>query len=115
MPSGQIPCDPGVHGANGQIAASGTGAIRIVGVQQPRSFDRREHRVQRKSADPVHRFAVSGGIEFLGDRSCSTVLPTKQRGQRLSAGAIPQHQGFALIADPDRRDTRRIHLCKEFF
>jgi hypothetical protein len=92
----------GINGAKAQLTAAGTGAFRVVLVQQPPRFGGREHRVQRQTAELPDPLTDTGIKQVLAGPSGPLVLPADHRADRFPAGPFPEQQRFPLGAQPDR-------------
>jgi len=99
---GELPHQPAVHRAKGQLAALGRIACAGHMVQQPLQLGAREvgvHQQARLSLD-------GGGMAFASQLGAgglgAAVLPDDSVVHGLARLAVPQHRGFALVGDAHR-------------
>ena len=97
----QVPQQPAVDGAEGQLAGRGPRAgIRHV-IEQPGQLGGREIGVQFESAAVLDQGRVAGLAQALAVGNGAAVLPDDGGRQRAARGALPQHGGFTLVGDAD--------------
>ena len=91
LPTGERPRQPGVDGAEAQVAVAG--AVDVV--EQPGELGGRLVRGQGE---------VVGGLgrDALADRA--QVLPAERRGDRLARRAVPDDRAGPLVGDADGGD-----------
>ena len=98
---GELPHQPAVDGAEGQLSGRGPGAgIRDV-VEQPRQLGGGEIGVQLKAAATMDQGRVAGLAQALAVGNGAAVLPDDGGRQGAACGALPQHGGFTLVGDAD--------------
>jgi hypothetical protein len=90
--AGQIPDEPGVDGAEGEIA-------RLAAIEQPFDLRARKVGVDDEAGALADQFRMRR--ERLAHGSGAAVLPDDGIGDRLSGLAIPDHGGLALVGDAD--------------
>ena len=98
--------DPRVHGAQAQVAAGGTGPVRVEAIEQPPGLRRGEHRIKRQAAELPDR--IRGVGVLAAHRGGALVLPADQRREGFAGFAVPEQQGFPLGAQPDTGQPARI-------
>ncbi len=99
--AGELPDQPGVDGAKGQLTTFGPGAGAGHVVKQPLQLGTGEVRIKHQPGFLLHPPGMSGGLEFVAAAGGAAVLPDNGRGKRLAGFAVPQHRSFALIGNTD--------------
>ena len=90
LSTGEVPDDPGVHGAEGQVPL----AVVVVGVEQVGQLGRRR----------VRRQAEALALQHQAGAGRAQVLPADSRADRLTGGAVPHHGRCPLVGDADGLD-----------
>ncbi|MNL06343.1 hypothetical protein D3C87_1269760 [compost metagenome] len=101
---GQLPDQPAIDGAEGQLAAFGAGAGAFVVIEHPAQLGAREIGVDDQAGLLLEGVAVAGGLQRLAHRRGAAVLPDQRAAHRLAGLAVPQHGGLALVGDADGAD-----------
>ncbi len=104
--AGQVPDDPGVHGAEEDLAAFGARAAQALDVvEQPaglRAGEAGRQRQARLAAEAVLADALRRApAQAVG----AGVLPDDRVVDRLTGVPVPQQRGLALVGDADRLDV----------
>ena len=97
----ELPGEPAVDGAEGELAALRPRAQPGVAVEQPRELGAGEVRVEQQAGAPRHLGLVALGLEPRAGVGRAAVLPDDGRRHGSAGGAIPQHRGLALVGDAD--------------
>ena len=106
-PAREIPGQPAVDGAEGQLAALGPGAGAGDVVEQPLELGAGKIGVYDEAGALAEQVGMAGLGQVVADRGGSPILPDDGAVQRLPAGAIPEYRRFALVGDADGGDPRR--------
>ncbi len=111
------PDQPGVHRAEGELAASRP--VRGSGhrLQDPAQLGRREVGIQEQARTRAHQRLEAIAAQLVTYARRSPVLPDDGRGDRARGGSLPHDGGLALVRDADGRDrssrqaaeTQRLH------
>ena len=99
----QVPHQPAVDGAEGELAALGAGARIGDVVEQPGELGGREVRIELQTGAHAHVLGPARGAQALALGRGAAVLPDDRGGERTPAGTLPQHGGLALVGDADGR------------
>ena len=105
VPAGQVPDQPGVDGAEQQLAALGAGA------QARRCRPAASAASGRRSRWPAAGRSARGSGPGRPRRPArdqpvgAGVLPDDGVGDRLAGGLVPDHRGLALVGDADRGEV----------
>ena len=103
----QMPDQPAINGAEGELAALGTFACARHMVEQPGELGGREIGIELQPGACAHIVCPALGAQARALCGGATVLPHDRGRQRTAAGALPQHRGLALVGDADRRHLAR--------
>jgi hypothetical protein len=99
VPAGEVPDQPGVHGAGEDLAPLGTPAQAVDLVQQPAQLGAGEVGGQRQAGPAAEEvFVRAQGVE---DRAGTGVLPDDRVVHRAAGVPLPDDRGLALVGDPD--------------
>ena len=105
LAAGQLPDQPGVDGAEKQLALfrllSGAGGV----VQQPFDLGAGEVGIGHKAGLFPDDIAVAPGFQLVDDGGGAAALPDNGVGNGLAAGFFPDHGGLPLVGDADGRDV----------
>jgi hypothetical protein len=88
---------PGVDGADAQLAAEGPRAVGVDRVEEPLELERGEHRVDGQAADLPDAGGVLGQLR--DPRGGAPVLPAEHGPDGLAGGAVPDERRLALRAE----------------
>ena len=103
--SGQVPDQPGVDGAEGELAGFGPRPRALDVVEEPLHLGPREVGVEKKAgAGGDHRF-VPGGLQGGAGVGGAAVLPDDGGVDRLAGLAVPDQRRLALVGDADGGDV----------
>ena len=100
--AGQVPNQPGIDRAEGEITASGTRTCARHVVEQPLDLGCGEVRIEQQSGCCSNVGLDASLAQRLTPLGCAAVLPNNRVRDRYAGCAIPDDGGFALIRDPDR-------------
>jgi hypothetical protein len=106
-PAGKMPDEPGIDGAERELAAFGALASAGDVVEQPRELRAREVGVQQEARALSEKRFVAGLSQSVTSGRGASVLPNDRVGDRAPRGPLPQHGRFALVGDADRADILR--------
>src|SRR6266446_5013800 len=99
--AGQLPQEPRVDGAEGQLAARGT-TTRVGGlVEDPRDLRPGEIGVQHQARAGPHHRLVTLGPQPVADGGGAAALPDDGAMERRAGGAVPDDRRLALVGDAD--------------
>ena len=105
---GQLPQQPGVHGAEQQISAlcffPGAGYV----VQNPLDLGGGEVGVQHQSGGFSYVVGKSPLTQLVAQGRGAAALPDDSVVYGLACGFVPDHRGLALIGDADGGDVRHV-------
>ena len=101
MAAGQVPDEPAVDGAEGQLAALGAVARALHVIEDPLDLGGGKIGIEHQAGLRRDCFAGTALFKFLAQRSGAAVLPHNGGMNRLAGGAIPHDHGLALIGDAD--------------
>ena len=104
-----MPGEPGVDGAERELAALRAPARAGNRIEQPRELGAAEIRIEHQAGLAAHQLFGAALFQLGAFRRGAPVLPDDRVGERLAALAIPQQRGLALVGDADRGDLLRIH------
>ena len=101
LAAGEVVDEPGVDGAKHEVARRRAFACAVDVVENPLHLGGREIRVERESRAGAHQ-PFCALLDKLVDQRCGTAaLPYDSVIDRLTAHAIPDHRGLALVGDAD--------------
>ena len=100
-PAGQLPDQPAVDSAEGQLPGLGPGSRAVHTVEDPGDLGGREIGVQHKSGAVGHKPGMSGIAQSGTDVRRAPVLPDDGVVDRITRRAIPDQRRLALIGDAD--------------
>ena len=106
-PARELPDQPAVHGAEGQLAALGGGARAVDVVQNPAQLGAREIGVDQQARLALDGVGMSGLAQLGAQRLGAAVLPDDGVVYGLARGAVPDHRGLALVGDAQGADVGR--------
>jgi hypothetical protein len=105
--AGEVPHQPGVDRAEGELAALGARPRSVDTVEQPAQLRSREIGVDQQTGTRLHeRFVLPQLVAQFGG---AAVLPDDGVVNRLAGGAVPHHRRLALVGDADRRELDARH------
>ncbi|OPZ05782.1 MAG: hypothetical protein BWZ09_00882 [Alphaproteobacteria bacterium ADurb.BinA305] len=99
----QMPQQPAVDGAEGELAALGAHARIGDVVEQPGELGGGEIGIELQPGARAHVLCAARGAQALALDRGAAVLPDDRGGEGATTGALPQHGGLALVGDADRR------------
>jgi hypothetical protein len=105
--AGQPPHQPGVDGAERQLAPAGLLACAGHVVEQPLQFGARKVGVDHQPGFGLHQRCQPVGTQAGAGGFGAAVLPDDGVVNRLPRGTVPQHGGFALVGDAQCVDVLR--------
>ncbi|OIQ78337.1 hypothetical protein GALL_399530 [mine drainage metagenome] len=100
--AGELPDQPGVDGAGGELAAGGARPRLRNVVEQPLQLGAGEVGIEQEAGLLLEGRRQAGGGEFRAHIGAAPVLPDDGRGERTAAVALPEHDSLALVGDADR-------------
>ncbi len=104
----QLPQQPAVHRAEGQLAALRLFARAGHVVQQPADLGRGKIRVDHQPGARLDQRRVALFAQLRAHSLAPAVLPDDGVVHRLAGPAVPQHRGFALVGDAQRADVASL-------
>ena len=98
---GHVPDQPGIHGAEGQLAPFGPfpGAFHVI--EHPADFGAGEVGVEDQACPGADKVGVSGFPQPVAHTCGAAVLPYDGVMYRLAGAAVPDDGRFPLIRDAD--------------
>ena len=102
---GQVPEEPGVDGAEGEIAFVGAGSRSGNVVEEPAEFAGGEVCVDDEAGFVLDGLEVAVAFELVAELGGATVLPDNGVVEGLAGVAVPEEGGFALVGDADGGDV----------
>src|SRR5690242_18298111 len=114
--AGELPHEPGVDGAERELAALGARARAGNVVEQPGELGAAEVRVDDEAGALAHQALGARRAQLLAERRRAPVLPDDRAMQRLAALAIPEKRGLALVRDAHGRELleRQVRFAHRF-
>ena len=100
----QVPDEPGVHGAEGDLAVLGAGPETGHVVEQPGRLGAGEVGGQRQTGLLAEPVLTVRSAELPGQRGGAGVLPDDRVVHGFARGAVPQERGLALVGDAERAE-----------
>ena len=105
--AGQLPDEPGVHGAERQLAGVGARARARHVVENPADLARGKIGVDEQAGLRLNRVAGAVGLQPLAVVGGAAVLPDDGVVHRLAGLAVPDDRRLALVGDADGGDVLR--------
>ena len=106
LAAGQVPGEPGVDGAEGELAAPGALARAGDRVEEPGELGSREVGVEHEPGPVPESGLVAGLPERVTSGRGSSVLPDDRVGHGAAGRPVPEHGRLALVGDADRGHVR---------
>ncbi len=106
----ELPDQPGVHRAEGELAARRAGARAGHVVQDPAELAGGEVGVDDQARLALDHPAVARLLPLVAEARGAAILPHDRVVDRLARAAVPHDRGFALVGDADGRDVRGLHV-----
>ncbi len=106
----ELPREPGVDGAEGELAALGAHAQARDVVEQPLELGRGEIRVEDEAGLRLNGLLQTFALQRIAARGGAPVLPDDCAVDGLSRAPVPYDRGLALVGDPDRGDAFGVEL-----
>src|SRR5580704_8906074 len=106
----QLPDEPAVHVAEGELSAVGeaTGTRHVV--EDPGNFAGGKVRIDQQAGALLDQRFVAVGFELVAERRGATVLPDNRVVNRLSGFAVPYDGGLSLIGNPECGNVPRTQF-----
>ena len=106
--AGKIPDEPGIDGAEGELA--GFGQIASAGdvIEEPLDFRSGEIGIENEAGFFLEFFGEVAGFEVVAGLGGAAVLPDNGVVDGLAGFAIPDDGGFALVGDADAGDVGKL-------
>ena len=101
LAAGEMPDEPAIDGAEGELAALGAGACAGHIVENPRDLGRGEVGIEDQAGLCETVFASAAGFEARAMSGGAAVLPDDGVMDGLAGCALPDDDGFALVGDAD--------------
>ena len=116
MAAGEVPDEPGVDGAEGQLALVCAGATAGDVVENPGDLGRGEVGVEDEAGSVGDVVGDAGLLELCAFGGGSAVLPDDGGVDGLAGGAVPHDYSFALVGDADGGEIAgaRARLGEDF-
>src|SRR5690606_16909891 len=99
--AGEVPDDPGVHGAEEDLATFGALAQALDVVEQPADLGAGEVGGQRQAGLAAEPVLAGVAAELTAQGVGAGVLPDDGVVDRLAGGLVPQQGRLALVGDAD--------------
>src|SRR5262245_16639880 len=106
---GQLPDEPGVDGAERELAGRRPRAGARHVVEQPADLARGEIGVDEQAGFCLNRFAGAAGLQPFAVVRRAAILPDDRVVDRLAGLAVPDDRRLALVRDADRGHVFRPH------
>src|SRR2546426_8763415 len=100
----EVPKQPGIDGAERQLAVLGSFSRALDIVQKPAKFASRKIGVNYQPGLASNVLAETLAFEFVTEAGCSSILPYDCIVERLASEPVPQNAGLALVGDADGRN-----------
>ena len=102
--AGELPDEPGLHGAEEQLSPLGPlpGAGDVV--QDPLELGAGEVGVHHQPGLPADGVGMAGGLELIAVAAGPAALPDDGVAHRLAGGLVPDDGGLPLVGDADGGD-----------
>ena len=101
----ELPREPRVDGAEGELAALGARAQAGDVVEQPLDLGRGEIRIDDEPGLRLNGLVPAFALQRIAARRGAPVLPDDRAVDRFPRAPVPHDRGLALIGDPDRGDA----------
>ena len=101
---GELPDEPGVDGAEGELATVGAGAGVGNVFEEPGDLAGGEVGVEDEAGAGLEEGLVAVGAELVAEGGVAAVLPDEGVVDGLAGGAVPDEGGLALVGDADGGD-----------
>ena len=105
--AGEVPDEPGVHGAEGQLARLRARPRPRHVVEDPRHLGAREVGIEHQAGPLTHHGLRAFRPEPVADIGGAPVLPDDRVHDGLPRLAVPHDGGLALVRDADGRHVAR--------
>ena len=105
--TGELPDQPAVNRAKGQLARFRLGARAGHMVKQPAQLGAREVGVDQQACLGLHQGLVAARPQIGADGLGPTVLPDDGMVNRLAGAPVPDHAGLTLIGNAQRMNLAR--------
>ena len=99
LPPSQIPDQPTVDGAKGQLPGPGLFARSLDVVQHPANLRPGKISIYDQSGFSLNRIGLPGLFQFTAKIGRSSVLPDDGIADRFSGGTVPNHRGLPLVGN----------------
>ncbi len=103
-PAGEAVDEPGVDGAEEELAALGAGAGALDVVQHPLHLGGREVGVDDEAAALADEGLAAAGLEGIAERGGAPALPDDGVAEGPAAPLLPDHGRLSLVGDADGGD-----------
>ena len=101
----ELPGEPGVHGAECELAALGAFAQARAVVEQPRELGAREIGIEEEAGLAGEERLEPRLSQLVTSRRGAAVLPDDGVPQGPPRAPVPEQRGFALVGDADGGDV----------
>ena len=101
--SGELPDEPGIDGAEGELAALGAQPRAGNIVEEPRDLGAAEIRIDHQTGFFMDDLLATVPLQLCTKICAAPILPDDRVVDRLAALPVPKDGGFALVGDADRR------------
>ena len=105
LAAGKVIDEPGVDGAKHKVARRRALARTVNVIEDPLHFGGREIRIERKPRAGAHQLFCALIDQLVDQGRGATTLPYDGVVDGLTAHAIPDHRGLALVGDADGGDA----------
>ena len=103
----ELPGEPGVDGAEAELAAFGARPRALDVVEQPGELGAGEIRIEQQAGARGDLGLMSRCAQLRTKIGGAAVLPDDGVRHRYARRAVPEHRGLALVGDADRGDVGR--------
>ncbi len=101
LAAGEFPDQPGIDGAEHQLAFAGALAAAFNVVQDPLDLGTGEVRVNHQTCGVLDVLLKTVALELLADLGAAAALPDDGVVDRAAGVAFPDYRGFTLVGDAD--------------